>query len=190
MNFNFKKWSDSETFNQNMKSYNNASVNPPSHTFNTKEWDACFTSTMKRAVDTAKIIYNQKITGTDLLREVTLKAGFSTKIKIPVFLWAVIGRFQWYFNSKSQPETKNMSYRRARTFFSGYCFSDKNHHKLLIITHGFFMLSLRRELLKLGFNGPRLLHVKNGKLYQFEKNSDINKSRSKNEQAGNSKGIR
>jgi broad specificity phosphatase PhoE len=172
VDFNFSKWSDSETFNQDMNSYNNAPVCPMKHRTHNQQWDTCFSSTMKRAVDTAKLIFNRDHIQTDQLREVPLVAGFKIPVKIPVFLWAVIGRLQWLFNSKHQPETRKQSSQRAHSIVSYTCLKAERNHKFLFVTHGFFMLCIRSELLRFGFRGPRLFHVKNGRLYRFEKNPD------------------
>ena len=167
--FGFTKWCDSDTFNREMDAYNISPVRHMKARHYEQEWVSCHSSTMKRALETARLVFDRPHIQTDLLREVPLVAGFRTRLKIPVFLWAVVGRLQWLFNSKRQPETRKQSYQRARSFLSQILLKAKLDHKLLIITHGFFMLSLRRELLRLGFRGPRLFHVKNGKLYHFEK---------------------
>jgi broad specificity phosphatase PhoE len=173
VNFKLKKWSDSNTFNQNMESYNSAGIIPitPDHDF--EQWDYCYTSTMKRALKTAKIIYTGQFIPTDLLREVPLKAGFQTRLKIPIFLWALVGRLQWLFKAKTQPENREMSTHRAREFIHQHCISHPRSTRILVVSHGFFMTCLRRELLKLGFSGPLLLHVKNGKPYKFTKQPEI-----------------
>ena len=167
VDFKLDNWSNSSTFNQNMEAYNSEDIIPitPDHDF--KQWDYCFTSTMKRALETSKIIGTNTCVKTDLLREVPLRAGFRTGFKIPVFLWALIARLQWLLKTGPQPENSKMSLARARKFIQQHCLSTSQSARILVITHGFFMICLRRELLKLGFSGPRLLHVKNGKLYTF-----------------------
>lgn len=169
VDFSFSKWCDSQTFNRDMNTYNRSPVRNLDYRSIEQKWDICFTSPMKRAVDTAKILFNREYIPTSLLREVPLVAGFQTRMKIPLFLWAIIGRGQWLLNSRRQPENRNQSHGRARSVLSQIIESADTYQKILLVTHGFFMLILRRELLGLGFRGPRLLHVKNGKLYQYEK---------------------
>jgi broad specificity phosphatase PhoE len=169
VNFKFAKLSNSDTFNQNMESYDSEDIISIATDHDFKQWDHCFTSTMKRALATSKIIGTNSCVQTDLLREVPLTAGFKIGFKIPVFMWALIARLQWLFKTGPQPENRKMSLARARKFIQQHCLSASPSARILVITHGFFMTCLRWELRKLGFSGPLLIHVKNGKLYTFEK---------------------
>jgi broad specificity phosphatase PhoE len=152
-----------------MEFYNSVDIIPISPPHDFKQWDRCFTSTMKRALETARLLNWDDCVKTDLLREVPLRAGFQTRIKLPVFLWAMIARFQWLIKTGPQPENRRKSLNRARKFIHSHCLSASHTARILVITHGFFMTCLRWELLKLGFSGPLLTHVKNGKLYIFKK---------------------
>ncbi len=102
-------------------------------------------------------------------REQACLFRYSTSLKIPVFLWAVIGRILWFFNSKKQKETKTTSFKRARMFLSPLCSRENNHKKVLLFTHGFYINVLKKILKELGFKYKFFIRVKHAKLYLFNK---------------------
>ena len=170
VDFKFHRWSDSDTFDRNMEEYDSGKIVPMTIDRNLKWWDKAYCSTMKRALETSCLIGQETCEKTDLLREVPLRAGFRTKLRFPVFFWALIARLQWLFKTGPQPEQRTQSLARAREFIRRHCLSADPSHRILVISHGFFMICLRWELRKLGFSGPLLIHVKNGRLYRFKRN--------------------
>lgn len=75
---------------------------------------------------------------TELLNEVPLKALMETKRKLPVQLWLIIGRVQWFFENNKQPEVKLGTTHRIEKFITKI---EKNiDSEILIIGHGFTSL--------------------------------------------------
>jgi len=167
--YKLHKFSNSSLFNQDMEAYNTSPVKIIEIQNNTHNWSICYSSDMKRADETSKQIFKGEIISTQLLREVPLQAGFKTSLKLPLFFWATLGRLQWFFNSKNQQESKKMSLSRAKSFISQFCSDQINGKNILVITHGFFMMNLKKELIRCGFKGRNFFKVKHGTVYIFEK---------------------
>ncbi|MGD8778786.1 MAG: histidine phosphatase family protein [Ignavibacteria bacterium] len=152
-----------------MDNYDIAPVYDQELNINHYDWQVCYCSSLSRAVNTAQKIFNGKIIESDLLREIPIKAFTKRKIKLPAFIWHFVANAHWFKNNPSQPEGKTESYQRAKKILKEII--NSGHKNILIVSHGFFMRSLYRELLKLGFKGEIELNPKNGKLYTF-KNSE------------------
>jgi broad specificity phosphatase PhoE len=123
-------------------------------------------SNLKRTLQTLKFIgkgdnYQQ----TSLLDEVPM-APFTDKDRhFSLILLNVVGRMQWVFNSGRQPEKREKSTQRARTFIDEYL---KENRSYLIIGHGLFLRVLSYEMLKRGFRGKRILHFDNGRYFTYQ----------------------
>src|SRR6185503_20842283 len=89
---------------------------------------------------------------TDEIIEVRNSALFLLRIHLPSALRSVIGRIAWFFNYHKMPETKKQSNQRAQKFLT-HLLETVTDQNVLLVTHGFFMQSLRHELRKLGFKG-------------------------------------
>jgi broad specificity phosphatase PhoE len=135
------------------------------------EWDKCYSSTLIRAIITAKHVYNKEIVHSDLIRETIIDPIFETNLKLPYFFWGVGGRIAWYFNLKSQEENRNVTQQKAKKFVDMLLngAEKEGNENILIVTHGFFMYSLQKELKKRGFTGKLITSPKNGMLYLYEK---------------------
>lgn len=154
-------------FSGAMKNYDLADVTPNDLIINKEEWEICYSSSLPRAVKTANIIYNGERIITDLLREVSIYPFTQKNLILPTFIWHAGARIAWFKNKKSQPETNIQTKERVNKFLDLIYSSGKKN--ILIVSHGFFMGSLVRELIKLGFKGEMDLRPRNGKLYKFEK---------------------
>jgi hypothetical protein len=167
--YKLRKFSSSAMFDQDMEAYNTSPVTIINTNSDSKNWSICYTSNMKRADETGRHIFKGEIKTTPLLREVPLQAGFKTNLKLPLFFWATLGRIQWLFNSEKQPETKKMSLNRAKSFISELNSNLEDKKNILIISHGFFMMNLKKELYRAGFRGRNFMKAKHGIIYSFEK---------------------
>jgi len=135
------------------------------------KWDKCYASTLIRAIITAKHVYKEDIVKTDLIRETIIDPIFKSSFKLPYWFWAVGGRLAWYFNHKSQEENKTITREKARKFVDQLQENAKREdsENILVVTHGFFMYSLQKELKKRGFIGKMVTSPKNGVLYLYKK---------------------
>ena len=87
--------------------------------------------------------------------------------KLPILLWLFLGRIAWAISDKSQIESKLMFAERVKYILEELILKEDND--VLIVSHGFLMMFLRKELVNRGFKGPNFKRAENGKIYVFEK---------------------
>jgi len=158
----FKKWEEN---------YNKSDVIKKDVELMGIKWDKCYSSTLIRAIITAQNVYKEDIVKNDLIRETIIDPIFKSNFKLPYWFWAVSGRLAWYFNHKSQEENKTITKDKASKFVDVLQNESKKEgtENILIVTHGFFMYSLQKELKKRGFIGKLITSPKNGILYLYKK---------------------
>jgi broad specificity phosphatase PhoE len=83
--------------------------------------------------------------------------------KVPSFIWSISSRIAWRINHKSQLESIKNTRKRAKEFISQLDINQEEN--ILIVSHGFFLITLVKELKMLGFNGDMPKRIKNGYLY-------------------------
>lgn len=137
---------------------------------NDNEWDHCYSSDLPRAIRTAKKLCNCPLTETPLLREVPLAPFVKTKMKLPYLLWNVAGRLASYGSHSSQVESSQQTEKRA-----GRCreiLESSQHQNILVVSHGFFLMALEKDLKNNGYIGKKTRRFKNGDAVIFEKRSE------------------
>lgn len=108
-----------------------------------------YISELSRTYETAcKLFGNKNFIKTGLLNEVPIKSFTDTKNMYPLWLWNLVGRFQWFLQNKRQPEGKKDTIIRAREMIG---FLEENKEDCYMITHGFYMRTLVKELKKQGY---------------------------------------
>lgn len=131
------------------------------------KWEKCFSSDLPRAVKTAQKLFDGQTIETRALRELAIFPPTNRKIKLPILLWLFLGRIAWMLADKSQIESKLMFEERVNYILEEIILKEDND--VLIVSHGFLMMFLRKELVKRGFKGPKFKRAENGKIYVFEK---------------------
>jgi broad specificity phosphatase PhoE len=129
--------------------------------------DRVYTSALLRAKRSAEYLglaYQEDA----LFNEVEAKAFVDTRWRFPKFFWLLFGRILWSFNLVKRSETKSDTLARVKEATRRIMIDDSEH--IMIVSHGFFMILLVRELRKNGFEGEMDRHPKNGILYTFQKN--------------------
>ncbi len=117
------------------------------------EYRSIYISTLSRSRDTAnRLPVEAPLKETGLINEVPLKSGFDSKKKLPLWFWNITGRLQWVFNASRQAEGSRQTRVRAARFAEILC---KDVADCLVVTHGFYMHTLLRELKKAGFRISR-----------------------------------
>lgn len=166
VDYKAKTFMNSQDFIDYVDGYNNASVIENEVILTKGIWKKCYCSDMTRAITTAETIYNGEIIKSELLQEVNMYPSRQTKIRIPAFIWSITSRIGWKFNKESQKEGINKTKERAKAFVLSLDLSSNDN--ILLITHGFFSITLIGELRKLGFSGRIPKNMKNGYLYILE----------------------
>lgn len=132
-----------------------------------EDWDICYSSTMKRARETAEKIVDKEIVFTDLLREPYPDPVFKRELRLPFLLWALLIRSAILGNHSSQQEGRTYIIRRLERFLESL--QEHKGQNVLIVSHSFTIRLLSELLLREGFKGSRLRNPKNGVLYTFKK---------------------
>ncbi|VAX21182.1 hypothetical protein MNBD_IGNAVI01-2418 [hydrothermal vent metagenome] len=150
-----------------MRNYDHFPLKTNEVNINPKDWDICYASTLNRACETAKTIYQGEIISTDLIIEVPLTAFMKTNIHFPSMVWHVGGRIAWLFSSNTQKEDISGTKQRISAFMK--IIEESGHKNILVVSHGFFMKVFAGQLKNQGFTGTIDFAPQNGKLYLFEK---------------------
>ncbi|WP_244832903.1 histidine phosphatase family protein [Clostridium sp. BJN0001] len=150
--------------------YNKSTVTRNDVNLQKIKWDKCYCSTLSRAIKTAQDIFKGEIIRTPLICETVIDPVYKHKIRIPYHFHSVLSRASWYLNGKSQTETKATTKKKANEFIDILLENNKKDHldNILVVTHGFFMFTLQRELKKRGFKGKITIAPKNGTLYLYQ----------------------
>ena len=128
-------------------------------------WKGCYSSDLSRARVTAESVYEGEISYLKELREIRLSPLFKSKRKLPLLLHLTFIRLAWWFNHRSQPESK----REIKERISGVVDRIiREGEDVLIVGHGGIMMYMRKELRKRGFTGPSFRRPSNGTLYVYQ----------------------
>ena len=123
-------------------------------------------STMIRALETTQLIFNKPPDiSSDLLREVPIKPFIKTNLILPTFIWNIIGRIQWRFDSKNQPETYSESRLRVNNFIDTIITKNED---CIIVAHGWIIKLIINRLIKEKFHGLHPTLIRTGFLYEYK----------------------
>jgi hypothetical protein len=164
-------FSSGKSFDQFRINYDAGKIAEFSFKLSPGEFPVCYVSSKQRAIDTARVIYTGNFQITDDLIEIPNCAIFLLRLPLPSVLRSMIGRVAWFFNYSKMPETRKESNERARKFIATVL--QTTQQDVLLVTHGFFMQSLRHELRKQGFKGKCPYNPRNNTLYIFERGNVV-----------------
>ena len=154
----WKKWCTSAEFDEQCALYDKAPIDvasigtaPASAMSNNAQ--NIYISELNRTLQTAEAIFGKRdFKRTSLINEVSLRSGFDTAVKMPLWFWNVLGRLQWLTGIKRQPEIEAHTTIRAEQFVQQII---KSNEDCAIVTHGFFMHTLIKALRKEGFTADK-----------------------------------
>jgi broad specificity phosphatase PhoE len=122
-------------------------------------------STMTRCIETTRLIFNKlPDNSSDLLREVPITPFVKTNVILPTFIWNIIGRIQWRFNSKNQPETFAESRSRVDNFIDAIISQNED---CVIVAHGWIIKLIISRLIKDKFQGLNPTLIRTGFPYEY-----------------------
>ena len=154
--------STSEEFDLDCQGYDTAPISDITYIVPQHEYRDIYISALSRSRDTAeKMFAGEEFKKTSLINEIPLRSSFDTQIKLPLWFWIIVGRMQWALNKARQPEGKLQTIKRARKFIKVLSESGAD---AAVVTHGFFMHTLLKEMKKAGF--------KTSKAHAFYKNGE------------------
>lgn len=155
--FTWEAFYNSKSFDQACRQYDLSAIEPKSKI----EYigDVFYTSQLSRTENTLRsLIGNKEIIRLRELNEIPVTSFIDTKVNLPTFIWMLVGRVQWFFNHKRQPEGRRESGRRVNNFLD---YLESKEQDCLIVGHGFYFLQMIQELKKRKVSGnlhKRLLH--------------------------------
>jgi broad specificity phosphatase PhoE len=126
-------------------------------------WRHCYSSPLTRALHTAHHLYQGEIKQADALKELDVLPHVNPIIRLPIMLWAILMKIK---STRSNEATDSFS-NELNAFVDELI--AKKEEDVLIVSHGFVMMALRRELNKRGFTGEKFSVPKHGKVYVFRK---------------------
>lgn len=129
--------------------------------FETDETKSVYISELSRTYETAcRIFKKTEFCKTAFLNEVPLKSFKDTDKMYPLWLWNLAGRVQWLLRSERQVETKKDTILRAEKMIN---LLEEHQQDCYLVTHGFYMRTLIRELKKRGYKVKKrnLLRISN-----------------------------
>lgn len=97
-----------------------------------------------------------------------MRSFLDLNVQLPLWIWNVMGRLQWYLNSSRQNESRHDTTKRADKVIYEL---EKKNVDCVLVTHGFFMNTLINRLKKQGYsvNGQKLLRFSNLQMVTAEK---------------------
>ncbi|HTF04627.1 MAG TPA: histidine phosphatase family protein [Bacteroidia bacterium] len=126
-------------------------------------WKRCFSSPVNRAIYTAEQIHTGEIVKVPELKELDILHLMWGKIKLPLILWIILVRMK----SSSSNEVTHEFRKKITAFVDELLL--KSNEDTLIVSHGFVMMFLQKELNRRGFKGDRFRTPENGKAYIYER---------------------
>lgn len=159
-----EKYMDSATYDKWCIDYNTAPIK--NMTVPKLPEYRLYASSMQRAKETAYLATGRRPEELDGVYELTFNSFMDTKKKLPFWLWELMARLQWLFNSKRQKETRTMTMKRLKPPLALMIERDED---AIIVMHSFVMRIFSRLLIKSGFKGKKILMSKNGACYEYEK---------------------
>ena len=120
-------------FDEDRTLYDKAEIKSTQFKIKTEDFPVCYVSSVKRAIETAKMIYEGKYIVSDDVVEVRNAGVFLKSASLPSFLRSLTGRLAWYFNYSKMPETRYQSEARAKIFIAEMLSAENKN--TLIISH-------------------------------------------------------
>lgn len=98
--------------------------------------DNIYVSSLYRSKETAKRLFPNRYFSEIEVGEVPLKSYKDCSLQIPLWIWNVMGRMQWYFNNRRQDENRLETVERCIRVIDKLESEDKDS---VIVTHAFFL---------------------------------------------------
>ena len=103
---------------------------------------------MYRSKETARKLFPDRVYCEIDVEEVPLRSFVDCSIKMPLWMWNIMGRLQWYLNSNRQKERRVDTVERCKKIIQELECTNEN---CIVVTHGFFMKSFIKCLKQQGY---------------------------------------
>lgn len=138
-----------------VKNYNHSKVSAFSQPCSNSqcEYDGYFTvsSDLPRAVDSCQIFSAKRPNFcSSLYREMAIPY-YKLPFKLHAWTWVYLNRFLWMCGKKGKFESYTDAKRRAYKAAKELVYLAQTHDKIIVFSHGFLILHIRKELRDFGF---------------------------------------
>lgn len=127
-----------------------------------EEWHAGYTSAAPRAVKTAKAIPAISFISSEEIKELDLIPHLKSNVRLPFMVWAT-----WVKIVSSSSHEEVTVFKNRIASFVDKIMETHIDQNVLIVSHGFVMMFMQKELKKRGFQGKGFSSPKNGVVYTF-----------------------
>lgn len=161
VNMKWPKLCSSSEFDMACAEYDRSDLESINITPLNEQIDRIYVSKLSRSVNTAKILFPDKdYCKIPEIGEVPLISFMDTEKRLPLWIWNILGRVQWYIGDTRQSEIRNGTVQRANKVVD---FLESENEDCILITHGFFMKTLVRIFKNRGYSlsGNKMLEIKN-----------------------------
>jgi len=149
VDYQLKSWCCAFAFDEDIKGYNESPIKTVQQTQSVFLGKVLYVSSLKRTHETAEMLFPQiKYTENNLFDEIPIKAFAKISYSLPMSMWLLIGRIQWFLGSKKQSETRKMSKARA---VKAVDVLESENERVTLICHGLFLRLLVHELQHRGY---------------------------------------
>lgn len=131
-----------------------------------------YVSQLSRSINTARGLFpDREYCEMPELGEVPLKSFKDTDKNLPLWVWNVCGRVQWFIGNHRQLEGRADTIRRANNVID---ICEQENVDCVLVTHGFFMKTLLKVLQKRGYKlfGNKRIKVENLQMIWAEKQEE------------------
>lgn len=156
-------------YDQFCQTYAQSPIVPTVHEPLAIQVDKVYVSNLIRSPQTAQILFpGCKLTQKDNIYEVPNGSFTDARVRLFLWMWAAMGRIQWFFNHKRQVEGRLQAQRRANQVISEL---EQDGCDCAMVSHGFFMKVLFGQLKKRGYRitGDNRIDIKNLQVILAEK---------------------
>lgn len=112
------------------------------------EYSKYYVSPLYRSKETARRVFPNRAYYEIDVEEVPLKSFTDCSFKMPLWIWNIMGRLQWYINSSRQEEKRIDTVQRCKRIILDLECKNEN---CIIVTHGFFMKTFIKCLKQQGY---------------------------------------
>lgn len=162
------RWCNAEEFGNACRLYDEADIMPIHAETKEHVTGKVYISTQGRSLKTAEALLGaREYTQMSGLCEVPLRSFARLRFRLPLWVWNVAGRLQWYFGSERQEESRSDTIRRAGAVIEQI----EKEEECVVVTHGFFMKTFLGQLKKAGYalEGDRAFGFDNLHMVRAEK---------------------
>lgn len=148
VNMNWPRICNSIEFDNACKEYDLAGVFKVNVANVGSEYSRLYVSSMHRSKATARELFPDRVYCEIEVEEVPLRSFVDCSIKMPLWIWNIMGRLQWFLNSSRQKERRIDTVERCKRIIREL---ESKNENCIVVTHGFFMRSFIKCLKRQGY---------------------------------------